>query len=45
MKQKEFARSVNRDLIRQCEDLHISLEEFAELSLKAMGRISNLLGL
>jgi putative nucleotidyltransferase with HDIG domain len=45
MKQKEFARSVNRDLIRKCEDLHLSLEEFAGLSLKAMGAISDLLGL
>jgi putative nucleotidyltransferase with HDIG domain len=45
MKQKEFARSVNRDLIRKCEDLHLPLEEFAGLSLKAMGTISDLLGL
>jgi putative nucleotidyltransferase with HDIG domain len=45
MKQKEFARSVNRDLIRKCEDLHIPLEEFAELSLKAMAKISDKLGL
>jgi putative nucleotidyltransferase with HDIG domain len=45
MKQKEFARSVNRDLIRKCENLHIPLEEFAEISLKAMGKISDLLGL
>jgi putative nucleotidyltransferase with HDIG domain len=45
MKQKEFARNVNRDLIHKCEALHISLEEFAELSLKAMEKISNKLGL
>jgi putative nucleotidyltransferase with HDIG domain len=45
MKQKEFARNVNRDLIRKCEELHVSLEEFAELSLKAMGKISDRLGL
>ena len=45
MKQKEFARNVNRELIRKCEDVHISIEEFAELSLKAMGKISDLLGL
>jgi uncharacterized protein len=45
MKQKEFARNVNRDLIRKCEDLHIPLEEFAELSLKAMSRIAAVLGL
>jgi predicted hydrolase (HD superfamily) len=45
MKQKEFARNVNRDLIRKCEDLHIPVDEFAELSLKAMAKISDLLGL
>ncbi len=45
MKQKEFARNVNRDLIRKCQDLHIPLEEFAELSLKAMAGIADVLGL
>jgi predicted hydrolase (HD superfamily) len=45
MKQKEFARSVNRDFIRECEKIGIPLEEFAELSLKAMQEISNKLGL
>lgn len=45
MKQKEFARNVNRDFIRKCEDLHVPLEEFAELSLRAMAKISDLLGL
>ncbi|MCK5420543.1 MAG: HD domain-containing protein [Deltaproteobacteria bacterium] len=45
MKQKEFARSVNRDFIRECEKIGIPLEEFAELSLKAMKEISNELGL
>jgi predicted hydrolase (HD superfamily) len=45
MKQKEFARSVNRDHIRKCEDLKVSLDEFAELSLKAMGKINDKLGL
>jgi uncharacterized protein len=45
MKQKEFARNVNRDLIRKCEEVHVPLEEFAELSLKAMGKISDRLGL
>ena len=45
MKQKEFARSVNRDHIRKCEDLKVPLEEFAELSLKAMAKISDKLEL
>lgn len=41
MKQKEFARNVNRDFIRECETIGIPLEEFAELSLEAMQEISN----
>ena len=45
MKQKEFARSVNREYIRECEKIGIPLEEFAELSLNAMREISNELGL
>ena len=45
MKQKEFARNVNRDLIRECEKLNIPLNEFAELSLKAMQGIAEELGL
>ena len=45
MKQKEFARSVNREYIRECEKIGIPLEEFAELSLNAMREISDALGL
>ena len=45
MKQKEFARSVNRELIRECEKLNIPLQEFAEISLKAMVGIGKELGL
>jgi uncharacterized protein len=45
LKQKEFARNVNRDHIRKCEEIRVPLEEFAELSLKAMGKISDVLGL
>ena len=45
MKQKEFARSVNREYIRECEKIGIPLEEFAELSLDAMREISDELGL
>ena len=45
MKQKEFARNVNREHIRRCEELNIPLEAFAELSLRAMGTISDQLGL
>jgi len=45
MKQKAFARSVNRDIIMECEKIGIPLDEFAELSLRAMQGISDQLGL
>lgn len=45
MKEKAFAAKVDRDIIRECEDIGIPLPEFAELSLKAMQGISGELGL
>lgn len=45
MKEKGFARSVNRDLIRLCEKIDIPLPEFAVISLEAMRTISDDLGL
>jgi putative nucleotidyltransferase with HDIG domain len=45
MKEKGFARTVRRDAIRECEKLGLGLDEFAELSLKAMQGISAQLGL
>jgi putative nucleotidyltransferase with HDIG domain len=45
MKQKEFARSVNRDYIMECEKIGIPLPDFAALSLEAMSGISDELGL
>ncbi len=45
MKAKEFARSVNRDHIRLCEQIGIPLDEFIVISLEAMGSISDQLGL
>ncbi len=45
MKAKEFARSVNRDHIRLCEQINIPLDEFIELSIDAMAGISDRLGL
>jgi len=45
MKQKEFARNVNREYIKECEKIGIPLEQFAELSLNAMRDISDELGL
>jgi putative nucleotidyltransferase with HDIG domain len=45
MKQKAFAASVNRDTIRECEEIGIPLPEFAELAVHAMRDISDELGL
>lgn len=45
MKQKAFAASVNRGNIMECEKIGIPLNEFAELSTKAMKEISEILGL
>lgn len=45
MKEKGFAASVNRDIIRECELAGIPLSEFAEISLQAMQEISDDLGL
>lgn len=44
-KAKEFARGANREQIQRCEELGISLEEFFDLSLKAMQEIHADLGL
>ena len=45
MKKKDFARRVNRDQIRLCEEIGVPLADFAELSLRAMQGISDELGL
>ncbi len=45
MKEKNFAASVSRDCILECEKLGIPLSEFVDLSLKAMQEISGCLGL
>lgn len=45
MKEKAFARSVNRDTIRECEKLDIDLNRFVEISINAMRNISDDLGL
>jgi len=45
MDDKSFSRSVNRDQIRQCEDLGIGLDEFVGIALDAMKSISDDLGL
>lgn len=45
MKEKAFARSVDRDTIRECELIGIPLPEFADLSLRAMQGIHDDLGM
>jgi uncharacterized protein len=45
MKEKAFAASVNRDTIRECETLGLSLDEFVEIALGAMQGIAARLGL
>ena len=44
MKEKIFAASVKRESIMECEKIGIPIEEFAEISLKAMQEISDELG-
>ena len=45
-KEKSFARGANRQIIQKCEDLiNLPLEEFIDISLKAMQNISEELGL
>lgn len=45
MKETAFAASVNRDIIRECEKIGLSLQEFIELSLGAMVEIGSEIGL
>lgn len=45
MKEKNFAASVNRENIMECERIGIPINEFAELSINAMLEISDELGL
>ncbi|WP_353851780.1 HDIG domain-containing metalloprotein [Kosmotoga sp.] len=44
-KEKSFAKGASREQMRSCEDLGLSLDEFLEISLKAMQGISKELGL
>ncbi len=45
MKEKNFAASVNRGHILECEKIGIPVHEFAELSVNAMKEISDEIGL
>ncbi len=44
MKEKAFAASVNRETIRECEKIGLSVNEFAEIALNAMKKIAPQLG-
>ncbi|MDZ7373263.1 MAG: HD domain-containing protein [candidate division KSB1 bacterium] len=44
-KEKRFAAGANRDQIRSCEELGLTLEEFLDIALNAMRGISDELGL
>lgn len=44
-KEKRFAAGANRDQIRSCEELGLTLEEFLDIALRAMQGISDELGL
>lgn len=43
--EKSFARGANRETIKSCADMGLSLEEFLDISLKAMQKISGEMGL
>lgn len=45
MKEKLFAKNVNRDSIMLCEKIGVPFDEFVTLSLEAMGDIAEELGL
>lgn len=44
-KEKAFARGANREIIQKCSEIDLTLEQFVEISLKAMQEISDQLGL
>lgn len=44
MKEKQFAASVNRDTIMECEKIGLTLDEFVQLSLNALTPIAPSLG-
>lgn len=45
MGEKSFAKGANRDIIRACSELGLSVEEFVAIGLSAMQRIHEELGL
>ncbi len=45
MKERAFAASVNRDIIMECEETGISLDEFIQISVDAMREVADEIGL
>ena len=45
MNEKSFAKGANREQIRKCEELGLSLQQFVGISLEAMKKVSDDLGL
>lgn len=45
MGEKSFARGANRETIKTCSDLGLSLDDFLDISLRAMQKISGEMGL
>ena len=45
MKDKAFAAGVNRDVIKSCSDMGLSLEEFLSLAIASMAARAKELGL
>jgi len=45
MNEKGFAKGANREEIKSCEELGLSVEEFVEIALNAMKKIADELGL
>ncbi len=45
MKKKDFARKVSRENIMLCEKIGLGIEEFAEIAVKSMQKVSDELGL
>lgn len=44
-KDKTFARAINRDVIRECENLGLTMDEFFEVGIEGIKKIANDVGL
>jgi putative nucleotidyltransferase with HDIG domain len=45
MNEKSFAKGANRDRIRECSEMGLTLEQFLEIALKSMKEVAGELGL